>query len=58
MTRDRSPERADLELETLLSQEPTPELTLELADHLERTEWPHRKMAGEMKAFFNQYQPK
>ncbi|HWG44475.1 MAG TPA: hypothetical protein VN688_16975 [Gemmataceae bacterium] len=24
----------------------------ELADHLERTNWPHKKMAGEMKAFF------
>lgn len=24
----------------------------ELADHLERADWPHKKMAGEMKAFF------
>jgi hypothetical protein len=24
----------------------------ELADHLERTDWPHKRMAGEMKAFF------
>ena len=23
-----------------------------LADHLERADWPHKKMAGEMKAFF------